>query len=196
MAKRILVVQGHPDPHRDSLCKALGEAYITGARSGDNVRSFDVGAADFPLLRDPDSWQAGAGSLPDELRDVADDLLWAQHLMIIYPLWLGTMPALLKAFFEQVFRPGVALDENPNGFPQPLLKGHSARIVITMGMPVMAYRWYFRAHSLKNLERNILNFVGVRTIRETLFGMVGAVKPATRGKWIEKMERLGARDAS
>jgi hypothetical protein len=28
-----------------------------------------------------------------------------------------------------------------------------------MGMPAAVYRWFYRAHSLKSLERNILGFV-------------------------------------
>jgi putative NADPH-quinone reductase len=32
----------------------------------------------------------------------------------------------------------------------------SARIIVTLGMPTLRYRWYFRAHSLRSLKRNIL----------------------------------------
>ena len=39
-----------------------------------------------------------------------------------------------------------------------------------MGMPVLAYRWWFGAHSLKSLERNILKFAGIRPVKESLFG--------------------------
>ena len=82
----------------------------------------------------------------------------AEHLVIGYPLWLSTRPGLLKAFLEQVFRPGFALAKADAGqMGQKLLTGKSARIVVTMGMPAWVYRWYFRAHSLKSLERNILN---------------------------------------
>ena len=42
------------------------------------------------------------------------------------------------------------------------MSGKSARIVVTMGMPGFWYRWYFRAHSLRSLQRNILKFVGFR----------------------------------
>jgi putative NADPH-quinone reductase len=54
---------------------------------------------------------------------------------MIFPLWHGTMPALLKAFIEQVMRPGVALRYRERGFPQGLLTGRSARLVVTVGMP-------------------------------------------------------------
>ena len=70
-------------------------------------------------------------------------------------------------------------------------EGRSARIVVTMGMPALAYRWYFGAHSLKSLERNILSFCGIRPIRENLFGMVEAAGDAKRRQWLELMRGHG-----
>ncbi len=61
-----------------------------------------------------------------------------------------------------------------------------------MGMPALAYRWYFRAHSLKSLERNILKFAGIAPIRETLFGMVENADEKRRARWLDKMRALGA----
>ena len=45
-----------------------------------------------------------------------------------------------------------------------------------MGMPALVYRWYFRAHSVKSLERNILGMVGIAPVSETLIGTVGTMK--------------------
>jgi putative NADPH-quinone reductase len=95
-----------------------------------------------------------------------------QHVRIVFPLWHGTMPALLKAFIEQVMRPGVALQYQKEGFPRRLLAGHSAHVVVTVGMPALIYRWYFRAHGVCGLERSVLRFSGMKPVRETLFGMV------------------------
>jgi putative NADPH-quinone reductase len=102
------------------------------------------------------------------------------------------MPALLKGFFEQVFRPGFSHSTHAGGW-QALLKGRSARIVVTMGMPALVYRWYFGAHGLKSLERSILAFVGIRPIRETLIGMVGFANERKQKAWLERMRALGAK---
>src|SRR3546814_9849412 len=59
---------------------------------------------------------------------------WADHLVILYPLWLGDVPALLKGFLEQILRPGFAIDEGSTGMSAKLLTGRSARIIVTMGM--------------------------------------------------------------
>jgi putative NADPH-quinone reductase len=102
------------------------------------------------------------------------------------------MPAILKGFFEQVFRPGFAISYAKGGMWRKLLKGRSARIVVTMGMPALIYRWYFGAHSLKSLERNILGFCGIKPIRESIVGMVEG-SPSRRDKWLARMREHGSR---
>jgi len=74
-----------------------------------------------------------------------------------------------------------------------VLKGRSARIVVTMGMPALVYRWYFGAHGLKSLERSILRFVGIKPIKETLIGMIGAAYEAKRKAWLQKLLALGCK---
>lgn len=118
--------------------------------------------------------------------------------MFIFPLWLGTMPALLKGFLEQVMRPGIAFaypSANENGFAKTLLKGRSARIVVTMGMPAVFYRLWYLGRGVAGMRRNILNFVGIGPVRETLFGMVGKAGNDRRKSWIEKIRRLGTKAA-
>jgi putative NADPH-quinone reductase len=102
------------------------------------------------------------------------------------------MPALLKGFLEQVARPGFAFHKDGGiPFANKALTGRSARVVVTMGMPAMVYRWYFRAHSVKSLERNILGFVGIAPVHETLIGQVGNLNEADGKKWLDKLQALG-----
>lgn len=190
MPRRIALIQGHPDPDDARYCRGLAAAYAKGARlAGHEVREIDVAKLEFPLLRTQGHFKSGA--VPADIAAAQDAIGWADHLVIIYPLWLGTMPALLKAFFEQVFRPGFAFEYLPKGRWRKALKGRSARIVITMGMPAFFYRWFYRAHSLKSLERNILNFSGIGPCRETLIGMVEALGDVKRQKVLRKMSDLG-----
>ena len=64
-----------------------------------------------------------------------------------------------------------------------------------MGMPATLYRWYFRAHSIKSLERNILGFVGIGPIHETLVGMVERVDDDVLRKLCAQMHKLGVQAA-
>jgi len=188
--RRIVIIQGHPDAAKNHFGHALAAAYEQGAREGGHeVRSIVVAELDFALLRTYEDFYHGE---PTELiQRCQDDIRWADHLVIIYPLWLGMMPALLKGFFEQVFRPGFAMIPYKQGRRwRRLLTGKSARIIVTMGMPAFIYRWYFGAHGLKSLERNILRFTGIGPIKESLVGMVEG-KPSRRDRWINNMSDLG-----
>jgi putative NADPH-quinone reductase len=192
MPKHILIIQGHPDASEEHFCHALTESYEAGAKqAGHEVRQITVAKLDFPLLRTQEDFNTG--SPPPEIVAAQQDIAWAEHLVIVYPLWLGTMPAMLKGFLEQVFRPQFAfqIGESSASWTKKL-KGKSARVVITMGAPAIIYRWYFGAHSLKSLERNILGFCGIGPIRESLIGMIGAKKGDKRRKWLERMVAYGA----
>ncbi|MBL0726575.1 NAD(P)H-dependent oxidoreductase [Piscinibacter sp. HJYY11] len=193
--RRILILQGHPDGKEQHFCHALASAYAAGAQAaGHEVKTITIAEIDFPLLRSKQDWDSGA--LPPALLPAQEAIAWAQHIVLVFPLWLGGMPALVKGFLEQVARPGFAL-EKVAGHPmaKKLLTGRSARIVVTMGMPALVYRWYFRAHSLKALERNILGFVGIAPIHETLVGLVEGLDDAARSEWLDKLRALGRRGA-
>ncbi len=191
MTKRILLILGHPDPDTKRYGHVLANAYMSGAEEGGHeIRHIEVAKLDFPLLRTKEDFESGA--LLQAIQDSQSAIAWAEHLVVLYPLWLGTMPALLKAFFEQIFRPGFAFGETQaNKMPEKLLTGKSARIVITMGMPAFIYRWYFGAHSLKSLERNILAFAGIKPVKQTLIGTVEADDDTERKKWLQKLHDLG-----
>lgn len=191
MSRRIALIQAHPDPAGGHLCHALAQAYADGAReAGHEVRVVDVAQLDFPLLRSQKDWMSG--EVPAALRPAQETVRWADHIAFFFPLWLGDMPALLKGFLEQIARPGFAFDYvegNPLG--KKLLTGRSARVVVTMGMPALVYRWIFRAHSVRSLERNILGFVGIAPIHETLVGGVDGLGEAGVARWQAQMKELG-----
>lgn len=191
-ARRIVIIQGHPDPDPARFCRALAGAYAGGAEeAGHEVRYIDVTALDFPLLRTEEEF--GSGDPPPAIAEAQDTIKWGEHLVFVYPLWHGTMPALLKAFIEQVFRHGFALGTESDRWPAKLLTGRSARIIVTMGMPALVYRWYFGAHSLKSFERSILKLCGIKPVRETLIGMVGAMDGRKAAKRLAEMVALGRR---
>ncbi|MGE0179007.1 MAG: NAD(P)H-dependent oxidoreductase, partial [Sphingomonas sp.] len=155
---RVVIIDGHPDPDRSHFVHALADAYAEGALQRHEVDRIDIATMDFPLLRSAEEWKGPAPT--EELKDAQAAIRKAKHVVILYPLWLGDMPALLKGFLEQVARPGFAIEMGESGFPKRLLKGRSARLVVTMGMPTPFYRFFYRAHSVKSFERNILSFVG------------------------------------
>lgn len=189
---RIALIVGHPDPSPVRLCRGLARAYAEGAEAaGHSVQIIDIASLEFPWMTSKVEFEHGA--VPAGLEAARDAITAADHLVLVFPLWLGTMPALLKAFLEQIMRPGVAFvyPESGQGMVKTLLKGRSARVVVTMGMPAIFYRLWFLSHGVAGLRRSILNFVGIKPVRETLIGMVEGASEAKRAAWLDKMRRLG-----
>ena len=188
-SRRILVLDSHPDADPGHFVHGLADAYSDAARdAGHDVRVLRLAELDVPLLRRPADWLEGEAPAP--IRAVQADLAWCEHLVIIYPLWLGDVPALLKGLLEQVMRPGFALEYRDKGLPHKLLKGRSARVAVTMGMPALFYRLAYGAHSLKSLERNILRFVGFKPVEHEIFG--GVEDEKNRQAALRRMAELGA----
>jgi putative NADPH-quinone reductase len=192
MPQHILIIEAHPDGHERHLCGALADAYAEGAsNAGYTLRRLDISKLDFPLLHSREQFESR--SPPEGLAVAAEAVAWAEHIVIVFPLWLGTMPALLKAFLEQVIRPGIAFEYRENGRTKTLLSGCSARIIVTMGMPASVYRFWYGAHGVKCLSRSILNFSGIRPVRHSFFGTVEQADDARRKRWLAEVEALGRR---
>jgi len=187
--KHVLVLNGHPDPDSGTLTHALARAYQQGAEeAGCMVRHIDVGGIDFPLLRKAEEF--GTEPSQEAIVHAQDAFLTADHIVILYPLWLGGPPAMLKGYMEQVARANFFLGKTGRGFPSGRLKGRSARIIVTMGMPALVYRLWYGAHGVKAFNRSILNLAGIRPVRTTLFGGIG-MKPDRCAAMIEKVRELG-----
>jgi putative NADPH-quinone reductase len=169
--RNIVILDGHPHRQPDHFLHALARAYATGANAeGHSVRWIKLADLTVPLLNSLQDWEDE--DLPEHLRGAQQAIEWAQHLAIFFPLWLGDMPAALKALLEQLLRPGFAFHSAGGTRWTKGLSGRSARIVVTMGMPAFVYRFYYGALGTRLLRRNILNFVGISPVRTTLIGNV------------------------
>lgn len=188
--RKITLIQGHPDPAGGHLDHAFADAYATGAtQAGHALRRVEIASLQFPLLRSKRDFEHGA--TPPALVPAQAAIAWADHLVFIYPIWLGDMPALLKGFLEQTLRPGFAFDYLDGGEVQMNLTGRSARLVVTMGMPAIAYRWFYGGHSVKSFERSILKSVGIKPVATSLYGMAEATGDVTRDSWLDELHELG-----
>jgi len=190
-ARKVLVINGHPDPSPDRLCSALARAYAEGAmEAGLQVRRLSIGEMTFPLVRTATEFAAPARD--QTILDAQQDFTWADHVVLVHPLWLGSEPAMLKAFLEQVLRYGFALPAEGMRL-RGLLKGRSIRLVVTMGMPAMAYRLAFGGPGLKALMPMAFFISGFWPIRIRLIGGVGSASAAKRAGWLGQMRRFGRR---
>jgi putative NADPH-quinone reductase len=193
MPKRIVVINGHPDNRPERFCSSVVATYVDSAvKAGHDVRRIDVGKLSFPLLVRFEDFQV----LPNaaDIRKAQDDIGWAEHLVFIHPLWLGSAPSMLKGFLEQVACGGFGFDSGTAGNPARKLKGKTARIIVTMAMPAFAYRFVFGSFGVRAFARGILRVSGVWPVRKTYFGGV-ELSERRRMNFLANIGRLAAAGA-
>lgn len=191
MTQTICIIDGHPDTDPKRLCRALADSYADGAASaGYEVSRINIRELTIPLLEKNEDFLTPP---PEPVLSEREKIAAADHLVILFPLWLGGMPAKLRAFFEQAARAGFFLSEpeKEGHWPRKMMTGKSARIVITMGMPGSVYRVMMDAGSLKVLERGILGVSGFKPIRHTILGNAGNVSSERFHGWTSQMWELG-----
>ena len=143
MTKKTLIINGHPDG--ESYCAALSEAYRTGAEAA-GVPTEVINIRD--LHFDPNlryGYRQRTELEPDLLR--AQELItWADHLVWVYPVWWGSVPALMKGFIDRVLLPGFAFKKRANSvWWDKYLTGKTARLICTLDQPGWYYRWGARS---------------------------------------------------
>jgi NAD(P)H dehydrogenase (quinone) len=187
--KKIAIFIGHPI--KESLSHKLALSYKKGAESrGCEVKFFSLGELKFDLiLRNGYSkrqeWE------PD-LKKVADALFWADHWVFVTPLWWGSMTALMKGFIERVFLPGLMFKFEKNApMPTQLMKGISARVIVTSDSPYLYYRFFIGSPVEKIFKRAILGFCGVNPVNFSYFDQVRKATPEKRDKWQNFVMSLG-----
>lgn len=192
MSKKVLVILGHP--RTDSYCAALARAYVEGAKAaGAEVRELHLSELQFDPVCTR-NYDAPAPLEPDLAR-AQQDIKWAWHLVFVYPVWWGTLPALLKGFIERTFLPGFAVEfrEDDSPFWDQLLTGRSARLLVTMDSPPWYYRWIARQPGHNTMKRTILGFCGVKPVRISAFGPIKGSSEREREKWLADARELGAK---
>lgn len=187
--RRILVILGHPAPA--SLNQALAEAYAEGARSaGAEVVLLPTASLAMDALADPRT----VADLEPDLVTAQGLIQAADHLAFVYPLWWGAAPTTLKAFIDRTFLTGFAFRYNAKGQPEKLLKGRSARILLTMDGPWWFHRWMYRNSGITWLKWATLWFSGIRTVGVEFIDKVRTSSPERLADQILRARRLGERD--
>ena len=189
MSKKILVILGHPQ--KESLCGALAEAYAAGAiAEGGEVRTLALG----DLAFDPILWNGYREIQPLEpdLVKAQELITWADHLVFVYPNWWGTMPALMKGFFDRTLLPNFAFKYRQDSpMWDKLLANRTAQLLVTMDTPPWYYRWVFKMPGHEQMKRTILGFCGIKVVKITEFAIVKKSSLAQRQKWLAIAKKLG-----
>lgn len=163
--KKIYLLMGNPDKD-GTLSNELADAYVAAAEAtGHEVRRANIGDLQFdPLLH---KGYKVIQELEPDLLKVQEDMRWADHFVLVYPLWWSGMPALLKGMWDRMFIPGFAFrfHKHTHWYSMPgwdrLLKGKTARVVVLSKSQPWQIRMLFGDFS-NEITRAILGFSGYR----------------------------------
>ena len=191
--KKIVILLGHPDNER-IFSKDLADAYETRARAaGHEVKRFNLSEMQFdPILHK--GYKVIQGLEPD-LKALQDAIRWGDHLVLVYPLWWSSTPALLKGLFDRMWLPAFAfhMRKRKDGTQalgwKKLLKGKTARVIVLSGSRPLFVRLMFGNYT-HEVTRGILGFAGFR-VSQTLVGPTEGASDAWRAKWKERVGRMG-----
>ena len=190
MTTRTLLILGHPDP--DSFNAALADAYADAAlTAGRELRRIDLHAQRFdPILHGA---YRGEQALEPDLQAAQADILWAEEIVWVYPVWWGGLPALLKGFLDRVLLPGFAYKFHQGHRSwDKLLKGRHARIVVTLDTPGWYDRLAYGRPAWRQMKHTILQFCGMKLLSTTTFAPIATSKPEQRERWLAEVRRLAA----
>lgn len=189
MSKRILIINGHPDPA--SFNAGLADAYRRGAaETGATIQEITIAQLQFdPNLR---YGYRKRTKLEPDLLTALEQIRWADHLVWVHPVWWGGLPALMKGFIDRLFLPGIAFQyRNDSVWWDKLFAGKTARIITTIDQPAWYYRLVFGNPSVNQLKRSILLFCGIKPVKVTYIGSVRNASEQQRFQWIDSVVRLG-----
>ncbi len=189
MGKKILLINGHPDD--ESYNFALANAYENGARqSSAEFKKINIRELDFNVNL-VHGYKKRTELEPD-LLDAQEKIKWADHIVFVYPVWWGSVPAIMKGFLDRVLLPGFAFKKRENSvWWDKYIIGKTARIICTLDQPGWFYRLVNRGPSHHAMKRMTLNFIGIKSVKITTVAPLRLSKPAWREKWLIKIENLG-----
>lgn len=185
----ILLINGHPD--KESFNYALADAYKKGAlSSGAEVQQINMCELKFnPNL---EFGYRKRTELEPDLLKAQESIKLADHIVWVYPVWWGSVPALMKGFLDRVLLPGFAFKKREGSvWWDKYLTGKTSRIICTMDQPTWFYRWINKKPSHVAMKKLTMNFIGIKKVRITAIGPLRLSKPEFRQKWLNKVEKLG-----
>lgn len=186
---RTLIIMGHPD--KKSLCAGLADHYEKGAREkGGDVARLNISDLSFnPNLK---NGYRLIQNLEPDLQEAQRLIKWANHIVFVFPVWWGSVPALLKGFLDRLLLPGFAFKYRENSHAwDKLLTGRSARLIVTSDAPVWwMYLTYFHP-AVNMMKKAVLEFCGISPVTVMSFGSVKDASEKKREGMLYKAFRAG-----
>ncbi|MCD5381175.1 MAG: NAD(P)H-dependent oxidoreductase [Candidatus Pacebacteria bacterium] len=187
-SKKIVIVCGHPDA--DSFTGSMIDTYQSAAEEAEHdVRRFNLGEMQFdPILH---KGYKEIQQLEPDLVELQLAITECDHVVIGYPNWWCTMPALLKGTFDRMWLPGFAFNFNKETKQiEKHLIGKTARVYVMSGSHSPLKTWWKFGDYTNEIQYGILEFAGIKT-QVTTYGPCQHVDDDRRKKWMKEVDSHG-----
>jgi NAD(P)H dehydrogenase (quinone) len=181
---KYLIIFAHPNPASfgSSLIKALHNHLVSEKSNEVEIRNlYEIGfnpvlsADDFSLLAD--------NKIPKDIGIEQEYVKWADHIIFVYPVWWGAMPAILKGYIDRVFSEGFAYEYVADG-SKGLLSPRKGSTICTTGAYSEEYKHVQDAMNIISGEV-IFDFVGIKPYKQLFYGGVPSVSDEVRQSYIQ-----------
>ena len=199
---KTLIVFNHP--HEGSFCASIREAVENGLeKGGHECKVINLDADGFDPVMRPKDLKAfvTAGKIGERGLDGVDDLVlkymkklrWAEHIVMIFPIWWMTMPAMMKGFVDKVIFPGVVYKMEGGDLVSMLSELKQVTVITTMNTPQDVYKEMFGNSIEGSLIKGTFNKIGIHDIRWISLNMVKQSGDEKRWLWLDEIETEFAR---
>jgi putative NADPH-quinone reductase len=186
--KKVLIINGHPN--KNSFCNALTQSYQKGSVANGNEVSV-LNLYDLNFNANLTEGYSKSTELETDLITAQEKITWANHIVIIHPVWWGSVPAILKGFFDRTLLPGFAFKYHEKGVMwDKLLKGKTGHIIYTCDTPNFIYRYFFNAPSVNQVKNRTFGFCGISPVKVTAVSPIRKSTPEFKKEWLLKIEQL------
>ena len=187
----ILIIYTYPN--HQSFNSAILKVVQQNLSKDHNVKTLDLYEEQFdPVLRFDDTHKRRDLSTVPDMEKYRNLITWADHIIFIYPIWWGGMPAVLKGFVDRVFVKGFAYDYSDNPIPQALLKGRTGWVITTHDTVGFFARLFMQDYG-RVLARHILRMVGIKPVQQSQLAYVRGSKPEKIAAFLDKVQAQAAR---
>ena len=196
-----LIVLAHPEPQ--SFCSEFARRAAARLQSAGEVRILDLHAEDFdPVIRpshfprraSPERFepmveqahQATTGAVTADVAEHQAAVRWCDRLLLVFPLWWWSMPAILKGWIDRVFSADFAYGAQDLG-------GRIAMLCTTAETKAERFEPTDGRNPLHHIERGILKFCGFDVAPSFVAADIYDATDADRRKLLADFEASVAR---
>ncbi|ADU29100.1 NAD(P)H-dependent oxidoreductase [Evansella cellulosilytica] len=184
----VLIIFTHPN--HESLSYAFLQEVLRGCEENDVIQDVQVldlyGEKFNPALEFNENKKRRDMYKDPELEKYRKQLLWAEKIIFIYPIWWGRPPAMLMGYFDKMFASGFAYKDDGKLFPKGLLKGKSVVCISVMRGPTFyPMFWLNNAHKVL-MRKALFHYVGIKKVKFFEFGNM----ENSKGKHREKIKKV------